>query len=286
MIRNAMTVDVEDYFHVSGFERQIRREDWPNFESRVERNTFRLMELLAVFDVCATFFVLGWVAERFPRLVKAIDRAGHEIACHGYNHQLLYRFTRAEFLQDLLRAKGLLEDLTGRPIIGYRAPSFSVTADSLWALDVLTEANFRYDSSIFPIRRDRYGIPNSPRAPHVIRNGANGINLVEFPPSTVRVLGLSVPVGGGGYLRLFPPRLVHWAIRRLNVLERIPAIVYIHPWELDPDQPRLGGPWFSRFRHYVNLDKTAERLRGLLSEFRFCGLKDLLNDFFGPSASH
>lgn len=279
-IVNAMTVDVEDYFHVSNFADAIRPEDWPRFESRVEANTQKVLEVLAAHDVAATFFVLGWVAERYPGLVQAIRAAGHEVACHGYAHKLVYQSSPQEFRTDVRRAKKLLEDVTGTAVIGYRAPSFSVVRSSLWALDILAEEGFRYDSSIFPIRHDRYGIPDADRFPHRCRT-SNGHGLAEFPISTFRILGQNLPVGGGGYFRLLPCTLTRWAIHRLNTSERKPAVLYIHPWELDPTQPRVSGSPASRFRHYVNLHTTEGKLHRLLRAFSFKGLRWLVETLGG-----
>ena len=272
---NAMTVDVEEYFHVSGFADVIRPEDWPNFESRVEANTHKLLDIFSAHGVVATFFVLGWVAERHPRLVQALQRAGHEVACHGHSHKLVYQSTPQEFRTDVRHAKKLLEDLAGTEVVGYRAPSFSIIRGSLWALDILAEEGFQYDSSIFPIRRNRYGIPDAERFPHQWRSN-NGKGLVQFPISTLRVCGVNVPVGGGGYLRLFPYAVTRWSIQHLNKTEGRPAIVYIHPWELDPGQPWVPGRLMNRFRQYVNLDTTETKLHRLLGAFPFGSLQSLL----------
>ena len=312
---NAMTVDVEDYFHVSGFEDVVRREDWDAFPSRVEMNTRRLLPILADHSVKATFFVLGWVAERFPHVVKEIHVAGHEIGCHSYWHRLVYEQTPAQFQEDTHRAKAILEDITGGPVLGYRAPSYSIVRQTPWAFDVLAEEGFSYDSSVYPILRDRYGIPGAPRFPYRVALGngqpilgrarsipgsrkslkqtsgfpalAQELNnstdstdsIVEIPPSTIRILGIPIPVGGGGYLRLFPERFTHWAIRRVNRREGMPVVSYIHPWELDPDQPRLRGGQISTLRHYVNLQQTESRLRSLLRQHRFRPIRDLVANF-------
>jgi len=269
---NALTVDVEDYFHVSGFADVVRAEDWPNFESRVEVNTRKLLDIFSAHGAVATFFVLGWVAERYPRLVQALRRAGHEVASHGYAHKLVYQLSPREFRDDVRRSKKLLEDVTGTAVVGYRAPSFSIIKSSLWALDILVEEGFRYDSSIFPIRHDRYGIPDAERFPHECR-AHNGDGLVQFPISTLRMCGVNIPVGGGGYLRLFPYAVTRWAIHRLNTNEHKPAIVYLHPWELDVAQPRIPGPPVSRFRHYVNVHTTEPKLHRLLGAFGFQSLR-------------
>jgi polysaccharide deacetylase family protein (PEP-CTERM system associated) len=263
---NAMTIDVEDYFHVSVFDGLVPRHAWERMESRVCRNTERLIEIFADEGVRATFFVLGWVAERFPDLVKTIAAGGHEVASHGYGHRLIYDLTPSAFREDIRRSKRVLEAAAGAPVCGYRAPSYSVTSRSLWALDILIEEGFRYDASIFPIHHDRYGIPISPRHPYVVqRSGA----LVEAPASTVQWGPFNLPTGGGGYFRILPYAWTRWGIRRLNEVERRPAIFYLHPWEIDPDQPRLAAPALGRFRHYRNLAKTEDRLRMLLRDFRF-----------------
>lgn len=271
---NALTIDVEDYYQVSGFESHIRFEQWPDYESRVVGNTWRLLEMLHFHRVKATFFILGWIAERYPQVVLAIHKEGHEIASHGYRHRLVYNMGREEFQQDTKRSKAILEDLCGVPVVGYRAASYSIIKETLWALDVLHELGFQYDSSIFPIRHDRYGIPNASRFPyyHLLSEGRK---LLEFPLSTVRLLGRNVPIAGGGYLRLFPYRFIHWGIRRINELENAAANIYLHPWEIDPSQPRMNGSRLSQFRHYLNLDKTESRLRQLLLDFRFAPLQRL-----------
>jgi polysaccharide deacetylase family protein (PEP-CTERM system associated) len=262
-----MTVDVEDYFQVSAFEGVVARERWPQMESRVVANTERLLALFEEFRIHATFFVLGWVGEHHPSLVRRIAATGHEIASHGYEHRLVYDQTADAFREDVRRAKGLLEDLSGRAIAGYRAPSYSITARSLWALDVLADEGYEYDASIFPIRHDRYGIPDAPRHPH--RRAVRSGSLLELPASTIRVAGVNLPIAGGGYFRLLPYAFTRWGLRRLNRQERKPGIFYLHPWEIDPAQPRMSAGWLSRFRHYRNLDQTEPRLRRLLSEFAF-----------------
>ena len=271
---NAMSVDVEDYFQVSAFEHVVDRADWPRRESRVCGNTDRLLQIFDEHGVTATFFVLGWVAEHFPALVRRIAERGHEIASHGYAHRLVYSQSREEFRQDVGRAKRLLEDASGQRVAGYRAPSFSITAESLWALDVLIEEGYRYDASIFPIRHDRYGIPDSPRQPYRVTRPSGA--LTEVPGSTVRLGSTNLPVAGGGYFRLLPYWWTRWGIARLNGGEAQPAIFYLHPWEIDPDQPRIAAGIVSRFRHYRNLDKTEARLRRLLRDFRFASVQQVL----------
>jgi len=271
---NAMTIDVEDYFHVSVFDGLVPRADWARLESRVCANTERLLEVLE--GTQGTFFVLGWVAERFPGLVHSIARAGHEIASHGFAHRLVYDQTQRAFREDVRRAKAELESAAQVEVFGYRAPSYSVTPQSLWALDVLIEEGYRYDASIFPIRHDRYGIPVSPRHPYLLQRLAG--NIVEAPASTTRVGPLNLPIAGGGYFRLLPYAWTRWGISRLNDREKRPAIFYLHPWEIDPGQPRLQAGLLSRIRHYRNLDQTEGRLRQLLRDFRFASLKTILTN--------
>jgi polysaccharide deacetylase family protein (PEP-CTERM system associated) len=273
-VANAMSVDVEDYFHVSAFEGIVSRSQWPGMESRVVANTRRLLDLFDEYRVKSTFFVLGWVAERHRGLVREVVERGHELASHGYEHRLIYDQTPDAFRDDVRRAKGLLEETGGVAVHGYRAPSFSVTERSLWALDVLVEEGHTYDASIFPIRHDRYGIPDSPRHPHPIRR--QGGTLMEVPGSTVAFGRANLPVAGGGYFRILPYRWTRWGIARLNRHEQRAAVFYIHPWEIDPDQPRLPAKGLSRFRHYRNLDKTETRLRALLSDFTFGTVSALL----------
>jgi polysaccharide deacetylase family protein (PEP-CTERM system associated) len=274
-IVNAMSVDVEDYFQVSAFDRVVSRAGWDDFESRVVPNTERILELFASEGVRSTFFVLGWVAERFPRLVRQIAAAGHEIASHGYHHQLLYTLTPAQFREDVRAAKALLEQASGTPVTGFRAPSYSIVESSLWALDILIEEGYAYDTSIFPIHHDRYGIPNAERHEHVIRRNAG--TLIELPASTTRVGNVNLPIAGGGYFRLLPYAWTRWGIRRVNRQEKKPVVFYFHPWEIDPDQPRFAVGAASRLRHYTGLDRTPERLRRLMREFRFTSVAGVLN---------
>lgn len=270
---NALSFDVEDYFQVAALASAVDRSSWESTPSRVERNTELLLEILASSNTRATFFFLGWVAEKEPQLVRRVAAAGHEIACHGYSHRLVYEQTRAEFREETLRSKALLEDQAQVSVLGYRAASYSITRRSLWALDTLIEAGFVYDSSIFPVRHDRYGIPDAPRAPHLIQR--DGGRLVEFPPSTAQLPGVRLPVAGGGYFRIFPYGITRWAVRRVNA-EGLPFIFYLHPWEIDPGQPRVRVGWLSRFRHYTNLDHCEARLRRLLSEFQFAPAREVL----------
>jgi polysaccharide deacetylase family protein (PEP-CTERM system associated) len=273
-VLNAMTVDVEDYFQVSAFAGSLPRSQWDSMESRVCRNTERLLEIFEGLGVRATFFVLGWVAERFPALVQRIPRAGHEIASHGYGHGLVYDTTADGLREDLRRAKAAIEGAAGAAVHGYRAPSYSITERSLWALDVLVSEGYQYDASIYPSRHDRYGIPTWPR--HIHRIERNGGNIWELPGSTVRRAGINLPIGGGGYFRLLPYWWTRRGIESLNRVEERPAIFYLHPWEVDPDQPRIHAGRLSRLRHYRNLDKTEARLRRLLGEFRFGTVAEVL----------
>ena len=272
---NALTVDVEDYYMVSAFSNVVKFEDWHRYESRVEKSTSTILDLLEHYDVRATFFVLGWIAQRHPALVRDIHAAGHEIACHGYNHRLVYALTPDEFREDIRKSKGILEGITGAAVRGYRAASYSVVQKSLWALDILIEEGFDFDSSIFPIHHDRYGIPTASRFPHVIRRA--GGEIVEFPPSTYQLMGQNIPVAGGGYLRLFPWPVTKAIIERINEKEKQAVMVYVHPWEVDVEQPRLKGSWKSELRHRINLDTTLTKLRGLLTEFKFKPLSTLLD---------
>lgn len=273
-ILNAMTIDVEDYFHVSNFERVVTPESWAGRESRVERNTDHLLRIFTDAGVTATFFVLGWVGERFPHLVRRIVDAGHEVASHGYAHRLIFDQSPQEFREDVRRAKALLEDVCGARVDGYRAPSFSVTERSLWALDVLIDEGYHYDSSVYPIRHDRYGIPSAPRHLHVVQRERG--SLVEIPGSTVHIGNMNLPIGGGGYFRILPYGWTRWGIGRVNRLEQRPTVFYLHPWEIDPDQPRLPAGRVARFRHYRNLHRTESRLRALLKDFRFGPIRELL----------
>ncbi len=269
---NAMTIDVEDYFMVSAFSDVVRFEDWPGYESRVERNTRKILELLAEHGIKGTFFILGWVAERNKGLVREIHGAGHEVACHGYNHRLVYNLSPGEFREDVRKVKTILEDITGAAVLGYRAASYSIVLKSLWALDILIEEGFRYDSSIFPIYHDRYGVPGADRFAHEIKR--NGGMLMEFPPSTFRVFGINMPVAGGGYFRLTPISITKSLIRTINAREKKPVVFYVHPWEIDAGQPRIKGKWLSEFRHNLNLESTFPKMKALIKEFKFRPLKE------------
>ncbi|CCI37391.1 XrtA system polysaccharide deacetylase [Microcystis aeruginosa] len=275
---NALTFDVEDYFQVESFTDIVSREDWSQYPIRVVENTQRILNLLREYKTHATFFVLGWVADRYPELVQEIAADGHEIATHGYWHQLIYRQTPEEFATDLENSLEAIQKALGSySVVGYRAPVFSITNQSLWALDILQKHGIKYDSSIFPVAvHDRYGISNADRFANEIGEG-----LWEFPPSTVQLGKRNLPVAGGGYFRLFPLPLTRWAIRQINA-EGQPAVIYLHPWEFDPEQPRISGAsLLSRFRHYLNLEQTESRLRKLLEEFQFGSMSQV----FSPQLS-
>ena len=328
---NILTVDLEDYFQVYAFSNVIKFDDWGTYECRIERNTDHLLEILDGVKtqyikrqhcstsalrtpVRATFFVLGWIAERYPGLVQRIQKEGHEIACHGYAHRRIYTQSREEFRKDVRKSKSLLEDIIGGEVIGYRAPNYSITNKSRWAFEVLVEEGFKYDSSVFPIRHDFYGMPDAPRFPFAVSlNGNDNFEfsmlnfelratapqhgntapplvciapnsklrtqhyLLEFPASTVKVFGTNFPISGGGYFRLFPYSLIRRGLKNINQRENKPFLFYLHPWELDVEQPRVKEARLrSRFRHYVNLDKTESKLRRLLSDFQFSTVRQLL----------
>jgi polysaccharide deacetylase family protein (PEP-CTERM system associated) len=264
-IANALTVDVEDYFQVSALAPYIARSDWERIPCRVERNVEAILDLFAQSGAQATFFTLGWIAERYPALVRRIVAAGHELASHGYGHLRIHEQTRAEFLEDIRRAKALLEDLSATEVKGYRAPSFSVGRQTLWAFDAIAEAGYQYSSSVYPVRHDLYGMPEAPRFPYQPREG-----LLEIPVTTARFFKRNLPAGGGGFFRLLPYRVSRALIRRVNRADGHSAVFYFHPWELDPDQPRVPGTSLkTRFRHYLNLNRTRPRLRRLLRDFRW-----------------
>ena len=271
---NAMTIDVEDYYQVAAFEKIVAPSDWGNFESRVMANTRSFLELLASRNVKATFFVLGYEAERHPELVREIADAGHEVGSHGYAHRLAYTQSEEEFRDDVARSRKLLQDLSGQDVLSYRAPSFSIGRRTPWGHRVLVEEGYKYDSSVFPVKHDLYGDPDAPVEVHVIETESGPI--IEFPPTVVRLFGRNIPTGGGGYFRIFP----WWFTRRLltQVNKSRPFVFYIHPWEIDPDQPRFDkAPLKSRFRHYTNLHKTADRFTRLLETFRFATLQEILD---------
>jgi polysaccharide deacetylase family protein (PEP-CTERM system associated) len=271
---NALTVDVEDYFQVEAFASVVSRDHWDRYPLRVERNVDRILELFSRNGVRATFFVLGWVAERLPHLVRRIAEAGHEIGSHGLSHRRVDVQQPAEFRAELRQARERLEEQIQRPVRCYRAPSFSIIRSTLWAFEALVEEGFQIDSSVFPVRHDIYGIPDAPRFPHW-RPTAGGGRVFEFPPSTICWGGQNWGVGGGGYLRFAPYRLTRWALARINQVEAQPAMVYFHPWELDPEQPRIAAPWRSRVRHYTNLRSMEQKVTRLLRDFRFAGLSEV-----------
>ena len=264
-VTNALTIDVEDYFQVSAFAPYIRRSEWDTRECRVERNVGRILELLSQQDIKATFFTLGWLAERYPQLVRAIVAGGHELASHGYGHERASDLSRDAFTQDVTRAKKLLEDLGGKAVLGYRAPSFSIGTANLWAFDVLAATGHQYSSSVYPIKHDHYGMPDSPRFAYRLANG-----LLEVPVTTLRVMNRNLPSSGGGYFRLLPYALSRWMLRKVNREDRESAVFYFHPWEIDPGQPRIAGiDAKTRFRHYVNIGRTEGRLQSLMQDFRW-----------------
>lgn len=279
-IVNALTVDVEDYFQVSALASAIRREDWNSIPCRVERNMDLLFRIFSENDARATFFVLGWIAERYPQMVKRIVAEGHELASHGYGHLRATDQTPEEFLIDIRSAKRILEDISCVEVRGYRAPSFSIGESNPWAFDCLLEAGYAYSSSIYPVRHDHYGVPDAPRFPYWSRNG-----LLEIPITTVHALGRNYPAGGGGYFRLLPYALSKMAIAKVNRDDRNPAIFYMHPWEVDPGQPRVPGTSLkTRFRHYVNLSRTEARLRQLTTDFHWDRVDCAFAKYLAPVA--
>jgi polysaccharide deacetylase family protein (PEP-CTERM system associated) len=273
-IRHAFTVDVEDYYQVDAFSDRVSRKDWPTFSSRVVENTRIILRMLGELGVKGTFYVLGYVAQQHPELVQEIHRDGHEVGCHGYGHQSLYRMTPDEFRADLLQATDILSDIVGERMTTYRAPNFSVRKDTLWALDILYDAGYLIDSSIFPVVHDRYGIPNAERAPHrrTLKHGS----IWEFPPSVYRSRLGNVPIAGGGYFRLLPFMATRWFMRQTAERDGLPLMFYIHPWEVDPDQPRIPCSWKSRFRHYQNLRTTTRKLERLIRSFSFGTVSEAL----------
>ena len=265
VITNALTIDVEDYFQVSAFAPYIARSEWDTRECRIERNVHRILELLAAHDTKATFFTLGWIAERYPELVRHVVREGHEIASHGYGHERASDLSERAFCADIVRAKGILEDLAGVEVAGYRAPSFSIGTANLWAFDCLARAGHRYSSSIYPIHHDHYGMPDSPRFAYRVKTG-----LLEVPITTLRMFKRNLPSSGGGYFRLLPYAVSRWMLQRVNADDQQPAVFYFHPWELDAAQPRIAGiDRKTRFRHYLNIDRMEGRLQRLLADFKW-----------------
>ncbi len=275
-ILNAMTVDVEDYFHVAALSGSIDRSQWENMEFRADSSTRRLLDIFDGASIKATFFVLGWVAKKSPQLIREIHARGHEVASHGMSHKLVFNQSPAEFAAETYESKALLENLIAAPVLGYRASTYSITKRSLWALDILKEAGFQYDSSIFPIRHDVYGIPDAQEVPGPILT-PKGATLVEFPMSTASLLGVKVPVSGGGYFRLLPFWLTRAGLNKLNHRLRRPFIFYLHPWEIDHDQPRIPAGKLSQFRHYTNLHRCEARLMRLLGDFQFASVREVLS---------
>lgn len=277
-ITNALTIDVEDYFQVSAFAPFIKRSEWPQRECRVERNVERILALLESRNTHATFFTLGWIAERYPQLVRSIVAQGHELASHGYGHERASDLNPGDFYADIDRAKKLLEDVGGVAVQGYRAPSFSIGSKNLWAFDSLARAGYRYSSSIYPIRHDHYGMPDAPRFAHQVREG-----VLEIPVTTLRLGGRNFPSSGGGYFRLLPYAVSRWMLRQVNARDGQPAIFYFHPWEIDAEQPRVAGiDAKTRFRHYVNIERMPGRLEQLLGDFAW----GRMDDIFLPQTRH
>lgn len=283
---NALTIDVEDYFQVNAFAGHIRFDEWDSYPLRVGDNTRRILDILEEFNIKATFFILGWVAERLPQMILDIHARGHEIGCHGYGHQLIYAIGPDAFRMDVQRSKEILESLIGEAVNGYRAPSYSITKQSIWALDILIEAGFTYDSSIFPVYHDVYGMPDAPRFPYVINRQTGSIR--EFPlttyPARLGAKEYRLPIAGGGYLRLLPAELLRRGINSINVQEGQPAVLYFHPWEIDPEQPRIKAGLKSCFRHYLNLNKTEAKLRYLFKNIKFSTMADVLHKIDTESA--
>jgi polysaccharide deacetylase family protein (PEP-CTERM system associated) len=274
---NALTVDLEEYFQVSNFDKLIDRADWESLPSRVGDSTARLLDLFDSTESRATFFVLGWIAERHPALVREIAARGHEIACHGYGHELVYDLGRDRFREDIKRARAAIEDATGIAVRGYRAPSYSITEASLWALQILVEEGFSFDSSIFPIKHPRYGMPEFSRWPVRLDLGG-GSTILEFPLTTLSFGRLNFPLAGGAYLRFLPPPLFRWGFGHVEASGR-PTVLYVHPWEIDPDQPRQDVRWWVKINHYYNLGNTEMRLRKLLQRFKFSTLSQVLDRY-------
>ena len=273
-ITNALTIDVEDYFQVSAFERHIARSEWSTRECRVERNIDRILRMLAEADTHATFFTLGWIAERYPQMVRRMVDGGHELASHGYGHERASDQTKDAFFADIQLAKSILEDLAGTEVKGYRAPSFSIGTSNLWAFDCLSRAGYRYSSSIYPIAHDHYGMPDSPRFAYTVREG-----LVEFPVTTMRLFERNFPSSGGGYFRLLPYSVSKWMLKRVNTDDQQAGIFYFHPWEIDPGQPRIAGIGRkTRFRHYVNIDRMEGKLTRLLQDFTWGRMDTVFHD--------
>lgn len=276
-LAHILSVDVEDYFQVEAFAGQVSRESWDNWPSRVVANTQRVLDLFDVHQAKGTFFFVGWVAARFPHLVREVQARGHELACHSYWHRTVYSLNPAEFREDTKRAKRAIEDVSGVAVKGYRAPSWSITKECLWALDILAEEGFTYDSSIYPIHHDLYGVPGAKRFPYTHKCG-NGLELIEFPPATLRFLATNFPVAGGGYLRIFPSAYTELAFQKFEKNYRERLVVYLHPWELDPEQPRISGSLKSRFRHYTSLRRMEAKVGAVLKRHKFTRFADVLTE--------
>ena len=275
-IINALSVDVEDYYHVSAFSNVIKKHEWSNYESRVYENTMELLDLFDDAKVKSTFFVLGMVAEKHPNIIREIVNRNHEVACHGYSHDMITKQSPSLFREESIKAKKILEEQAQTEVIGYRAASFSITNKSLWALDVLSELGFKYDSSVFPVRHDRYGIPDAPYEPYKIDTG-NGKSIVEFPMTIKKLVNINIPIGGGGYFRIYPYFITKLLLKIINEKENRPFVFYLHPWEIDPKQPRIAASLFSTFRHYTNLHKCKSRLISLVDDFSFTSIRDTLS---------
>ena len=275
MIVNALSIDVEEYYHGEEFSRAVPVNQREKLPSRVENSVQRILDLLKEYETRATFFTVGQIAEAHPQMIRQIIAEGHELACHSYRHELVWRLSPEEFRADVQRAKATLEDISGKPVIGYRAPNYSITHEQSWAYEILLEEGFCYDSSIYPILHDRYGFPSAPRFPYEIQHNKRE-KLIEFPIGTRRLLGLNLPVGGGGYFRLLPVALTQRGIQRVNSHDGQPVMFYFHPWELDPDQPRPPMPWYHRFRHYVGIPQQESKLSQLLQYFRFSTAREVL----------
>ena len=276
-IRNALTIDVEDYYHVAAFNKVIKPSEWAGISSRFGKNTRHLLDLFDKYEIKATFFVLGWCAERDPELIKEIARQGHEIASHGYSHQLVYTQSQSEFRKETALSKNILEDIVSKPIKGYRAASYSITNKSLWAIDILAELGFEYDSSIFPVVHDRYGIPGSPEEIHKLKT-EKGNELLEFPLTVAKIGSLTIPMAGGGYFRLYPYWFTRYFLTRVNRRVSQPFIFYLHPWEIDPGQPKVEASILSTFRHYNNIEVCEKRLLRLLGDFNFTTVENVIAD--------
>jgi polysaccharide deacetylase family protein (PEP-CTERM system associated) len=276
-MKNGLSFDLEDYMHVTAFADHLSADDWSSCVSRLEHNTDKLLTILDSSACHATFFILGWVADKYPRVIRHIADSGHEIACHSLRHRLVYEMTPAEFREDSRVAKSLLEDITGKTICGYRAPSFSITKESWWAFEILCELGFSYDSSIFPVKHPNYGMIEASRFPFVVHSSSG--SLVEFPLPTLQLGRRRAPLGGGAYLRLLPYAYTRWGIRHINDRELCPVCVYLHPWELDADQPRMQASLSARLRHYLGLRRTESKFRNLLRDFEFSTLEVLVEEW-------